>query len=61
MVHHNFKKGQKVYCILKSGSVVIDKYVKSTGHFLILENHKFKWSELRNSTIYKNISKTLDI
>lgn len=61
MVHHNFKKGQKIYCILKDGSVVIDKYVKSTGHFLILENHKFQWSELRNSTIYKNISKTLDI
>ena len=59
MVHHNFKKGQKIYCILKNGSVVIDKYVKSTGHFLILENNKFHWSELRNSTIYKNISKTL--
>lgn len=61
MVHHNFKKGQKIYCILKNGSVVIDKYVKSTGHFLILENNKFHWSELRNSTIYKNILKTLDI
>lgn len=38
MVHHNFKKGQKVYCILRNGSVVIDKYVKSTGHFLEFEN-----------------------
>lgn len=61
MVHHNFKKGQKVYCILRNSSVVIDKYVKSTGHFLILENHKIKWCDLRNSTIYKNIKKTLDI
>lgn len=53
MVHHNFKKGQKVYCILRNCSVVIDKYVKSTGHFLELENNKISWSELRSSTIYR--------
>ena len=53
MAHHNFKKGQKVYCILRNGSVVIDKYVKSTGHFLELENNKISWSELRSSTIYR--------
>ena len=53
MVHHNFKKGQKVYCILRNGSVVIDKYVKSTGHFFFLFNNKISWSELRSSTIYR--------
>jgi hypothetical protein len=53
MVHHNFKKGQKVYCILRNGSVVIDKYVKSTGRFLELENNKISWSKLRSSTIYR--------
>lgn len=58
MVHHNFKKGQKVYCILRNGSVVIDKYVKSTGHFLELENNKISWSELRSSTIYRKDNKS---
>lgn len=55
MVHHNFKKGQKVFCILKDNTVIIDKYIKSTGHYLELETHKISWNKLRNSTIYKNI------
>lgn len=56
MVHHNFKKGQKIYCILNNKDIIIDKYNKSTGHYLFLENHKILWSSLRSSTIYKNIS-----
>lgn len=56
MVHHNFKKGQKVYCIKKDNSVIISKYIKSTAHYLELENIKIPWSEIRSSTIYKNIS-----
>ena len=61
MVHHNFKKGQKVYCILKESSVIIGKYIKSTGHYLELDNCKILWGNIRSSTIYKNKSKTLDI
>lgn len=56
MVHHNFKKGQKVYCILRDGSVIIDRYKQTTAHYLILNNHRIKWKNLRSSTIYKNIS-----
>lgn len=61
MVHHNFRKGQKIYCILKNGEIITDKYVKSTSHFLHLENHRIAWQDLRSSTIYKNIKETLDI
>lgn len=57
MVHHNFKKGQKVYCILKDGNILIGKYIKSTGHFLELDVKKIPWKDIRSSTIYKNISK----
>ena len=32
MVCHNFRKGQKVYCILKMA--------QSTGHYLELDNYK---------------------
>lgn len=56
MVHHNFKKGQKVYCILRDSSVIINKYCKSTGHYLILDNHKILWKDIRSSTIFRNIS-----
>ncbi len=61
MVHHNFKKGQRIYCILRDNSIIISKYLKSTGHYLELENHKIPWGNIRSSTIYKNKSKTLDI
>lgn len=61
MVHHNFKKGQKVYCILRDSSVVIDKYCKSTGHYLILDNHKILWKDIRSSTIFRNHIKSIDI
>lgn len=57
MVHHNFRKGQKVYCILKNGAIIIGKYIKSTGHYLELDNYKILWKDIRSSTIYKNISK----
>lgn len=46
MVHHNFKKGQRIYCILRDNSVIVAKYLKSTGHYLELENHKIPWVTL---------------
>lgn len=53
MVHHNFKKGKKIYCILKDDTTIIGKYERTTGHFLILDNAKIPWSDLRSNTIYK--------
>ena len=48
MVHHNFRKGQKVYCILKNGAIIIGKYIKSTGHYLELDNYKILWKDTRH-------------
>lgn len=56
MVHHNFKSGQKIYCILKDNTIIIDKYVETKGNYLILSEHKIAWKDLRSSTIYKNNS-----
>lgn len=61
MVHHNFKKRQKVYCILKECSVIIGKYIKSTGHYLELDNCKIPWKDIRSSTIFRNHIKSIDI
>jgi hypothetical protein len=55
MVHHNFKKGKRIYCIKKDNTIIISKYIKSTGHYLELEDCKIPWNEIRSSTIYKNI------
>lgn len=54
MVHHEFRKGQRVLVIKRDGSQIIDKYHSSKGHYLILENHSINWKDIRSSTIYKN-------
>lgn len=54
MVHHNFKKGQKVLVILRNGIQIIDKYLGETSKFLQLENNSIEWKNIRSSTIYRN-------
>lgn len=54
MVHHEFRKGQKVLVILRNGKQVIDKYSGATSKFLKLENNLVEWKNIRSSTIYKN-------
>ena len=54
MVHHEFRKGQKVLVILRNGNQIVDKYIGEKGQYLILEKHKIKWKDIRSSTIYKN-------
>lgn len=54
MVHHEFRKGQKVLVILKNGEQIVDKYKESKGQFLKLENNDIRWKNIRSSTIYNN-------
>lgn len=54
MVHHNFKKGQKVYVIYNDGRTLISKYKGTLANYLELEDAKISWKEIRSSTIYKN-------
>lgn len=54
MVHHNFKKGQKVLVILKNKEQIVDKYFGETSKFLQLETISIEWKDIRSSTIYRN-------
>ena len=56
MIHHGFKKGKRVYIVLNNGQEIIDKFVDSTSQYLILENNKIKWKDIRCTTINKNRS-----
>ena len=56
MIHHGFKKGKKVFVKLNNNIEIIDKFVSSTSQYLILENNKIKWSDIRCTTINKNRS-----
>ena len=53
MIHHEFKKGKRVFVKLKDDTYIIDKFVDSTSQTLILENHKIKWSDIKCTTINK--------
>ena len=53
MVHHTFRKGQKVLVILQNGEQIVDKYYGKTSKFLKLESNNFEWKDIRSSTIYK--------
>ena len=55
MIHHGFKKGKRVLLILKSGEKIIDKFVDSNSNYIILENGKYNWKDIRATTINKNI------
>lgn len=54
MVHHEFRKGQKVLVILKNNNKIIDKYYGKTSKYLKLENQSIEWKNIRSSTIYNN-------
>lgn len=54
MIHHGFKKGKRVFLILKSGEKIIDKFVDSNSNYIILENGKYNWKDIRATTINKN-------
>ena len=54
MVHHNFRKGQKVLVILKTGTSYVGKFLgtKSNNH-LHLDIGTFDYKDIRCTTIYK--------
>lgn len=52
-VHHTFKRNQKVYVELNDGTTLVDRYIESSAKFLTLQNNKYKWNELKCTTIYK--------
>lgn len=53
MIHHGFKRGKRVFVKLNTGVEIVDKFVDSTSQYLILENNKIKWSDIRCTTINK--------
>lgn len=54
MIHHGSKKGKRVLLILESGEKIIDKFVDSNSNYIVLENGKYNWKDIRATTINKN-------
>lgn len=54
MIHHGFKKGKKVFIILRNGEKIIDKFKNSNSRYIELEKHKIFWKDIQATTINKN-------
>ena len=54
MIHHGFKKGKKVFIILRNGEKIIDKFKDSNSQYIELETHKIFWKDIQATTINKN-------
>lgn len=54
MIHHEFKKGKKVFVILRNGEKIIDKFKDSNSQYIELEKHKIFWKDIQATTINKN-------
>lgn len=54
IIHHGFKKGKKVFIILRNGEKIIDKFKDSNSQYIELEKHKIFWKDIQATTINKN-------
>ena len=54
MVHHEFRKGQKILIIKRDGTSIVDKYVGEKSNYLLCENISLKWKDIRCTSIYIN-------
>ena len=54
MIHHGFKKGKKIFIILRNGEKIIDKFKDSNSQYIELEKHKIFWKDIQATTINKN-------
>ena len=53
-IHSMFKKGQKVFVILRDGSNFVDRFVeKKNGTIIFEERGRVPIKDIRTSTIYK--------
>ena len=54
MIQQGYKKGKKVYKILRNGEKIIDKFKDSNSQYIELEKHKIFWKDIQATTINKN-------
>lgn len=55
MPHTHFHKGKTVWVRLKDGSEFVGKFVERKGRFVVLDNVKFRTSELKSMS-YRNLN-----
>lgn len=52
-IHYDFRQGQRIFVILKSGQKIIAQYVGKTHNHLLLSSGYLPWKDIRSVTVYK--------
>lgn len=54
MIHHNFRKGQPIFIILKDGRKVMGKYLEKHSKGIMLNSKiLIKYEDMRSATIWR--------
>lgn len=51
MLHHNFRKGQRIFIILNNGIKIVDRFMYSKSKYIELEKQNIHWKDIRSITI----------
>jgi hypothetical protein len=46
-------RGTRVRVVLRSGEVIIDRFVERTGKFIVLSGHRLRGGEVKAFSIYR--------
>lgn len=51
--HTHFRRGKRVFLILRDGRRITDKFVERTARHVVLENHKIQTAQLRSMSFHR--------
>jgi len=51
MIHTDFRKGIRLFIILRCGGYIVDRFVESKGGRIITDNHSIEINKIRSATI----------
>lgn len=51
--HSSCRKGKRVRLILRTGELIISKFVENKGHVIVLESGDYTMDQVKSFSIYK--------
>lgn len=51
--HTSCMRGTRVRVVLRSGDVIIDRFVERTGKFIVLAGHRLRGGDVKTFGIYR--------
>jgi hypothetical protein len=51
--HTSCARGTRVRVVLRSGDVIIDRFVERTGKFIVLAGHRLRGGDVKTFGIYR--------